>query len=94
MLEGMEAFNTRLFEVERGTVERAEATGTERGTSEFDTHHRHEGDRQARLLQWRSNQIRRLVVQTQVTHGCSGLSIPATVRRSGTASRPDLERHS
>ena len=37
-------------------VKSAEATGTDRGSGELDTHHRHEGDWQGRPLQRRSHQ--------------------------------------
>ena len=43
-------------------------------------------DEQSSPLQRRSNQVRRLVVQAQVVHGCSRLSVPVR--------RPDLTRHS
>ena len=97
-LEGSEAFNTRLFEMERRTVELERereqhinevAAG---GPASLDTHHRHKVI--VKPVQWRSNQTRRLVVQVQVIQWRCRLWIPATVRRSGSVSRTDLERHS
>ena len=113
MVQGMEAFNTRLFEMERRTValegERLQLinevtvlrgqvgqnqTAAAGLSSEFNANHWHEGGWQAGPLLRRSHQVRRLVVQGQVVHGCSRLSVPAAVRRGGIVSSPDLERSS
>ena len=109
MMEGMEAFNTCLFQMERRTValegERQQLINEVTVLRAQVGQNRHRPGCQQGRYPPSMNVIRKRqttttdiqagsVVQAEVTHGCSRLSIPIAVRRSGTVSRPDLESHS